>query len=287
VRALVTGGGGMLGGAVSATLRERGHEVVSLDRAALDVTDAAAVHRVIDAERPQVVMHCAAYTQVDAAESDPATAFLVNAEATGLVASACQRIGALVVYPSTDYVFAGTAREPYRPEDPTSPINHYGRSKLAGEQAVLQAGRALVVRTSWLYGSGGKNFVDTITRLAAERDRLEVVADQTGRPTWTGSLAQALARLAEVGASGVFHVTDGGPPVTWFDFAEKILSLQNLRVQVVPVGSDALARPAARPAFSVLDCSKAEIVLKSSLALWQDTLSEYLGRGTENRFRQA
>ena len=272
----MTGARGMLGSAMVPALAARGHEVLACDRASLDVTDAAAVSEVLGASRPDAVVQCAAYTAVDAAEDEPASAFRVNADGAGVVAAACQRIGALFVYPSTDYVFPGTATEPYRPQHDTEPVNTYGRSKLDGERAALAAGRALVVRTSWLYGSGGTNFVDTMSRLAATRPQVEVVADQRGRPTWTGTLSEAIARLVERGATGVLHVTNGGPPVTWFDFAKIVLSLQGLTARVVPVSTAALRRPARRPAYSVLDCSDAEGLLGGPLPPWPDALAEYL-----------
>lgn len=267
----------MLAHALVPALRGRGHEVVALGRAALDVTDEAAVHARIAAERPDVVVQCAAYTAVDAAEADEAGAFRVNADATRYVAAACQRMGARLVYPSTDYVFPGDAARPYRPADPTGPINAYGRSKRAGEEAALRADGALVVRTSWLYGAGGTNFVDTMRRLARERDRLQVVDDQVGRPTWTGSLARTLAGLIEAGAAGIFHATGGGPYVSWYGFARRILKACSPEVIVEPVNSTAFPRPAPRPAHSGLDCTATERVLGAPMPDWRVALAEFLG----------
>lgn len=281
MRVLITGGGGMLAQALAPALRNQDHEVLSLRRAELDITDSAAVAKTIRGYSPDVVVQCAAYTAVDAAESDHEDAFRVNAEATGHVARECQRVGGLFVYPSTDYVFPGVAMHPYRPDDPTGPINAYGRSKLAGEQAALEAGTALIVRTSWLYGAGGGNFVDTISRLARERDHIEVVSDQRGRPTWTISLASALTRLIEMRAAGIFHVTDVGEPVTWFELAREILRIQGLDRAIVPISTAAFGRPARRPPFSVLDCSKTEGVLQYALRHWRDSLSAYLRQQVE------
>lgn len=279
MRVLVTGAGGMLARALVAELRRREHEVVPLDRSRLDVTDDQAVEARLQAESPEVVMQCAAYTAVDAAETEEAAAMRVNVYATRSVARVCQRIGALLVYPSTDYVFSGRGDRPYRPTDPPDPLNAYGRTKLAGERAALQAGEALVVRTSWLYGTGGTNFVDTISRLARERDRLEVVDDQIGRPTWTGSLARTLADLLEERVVGTFHATDGGEPVTWFGFARQILAEQSLETPIAPTNSAAFPRPAARPAYSVLDCAATEEVIGRPLPDWRDTLAQYLMSG--------
>ncbi|HET8655028.1 MAG TPA: dTDP-4-dehydrorhamnose reductase [Longimicrobiaceae bacterium] len=279
MRIVVTGAGGMLAADLTPELERRGHEVRALTRAEMDVTDAAAARRVLVDSRPDAVIQCAAYTAVDDAEADEAGAFRVNADATRNVASACHEIGALFVYPSTDYVFAGGAGRPYRPEDTTAPLNAYGRSKRAGEEAARAARRALVVRTSWLYGAGGRNFVDMMLQLARERDRIEVVDDQVGRPTWTGSLARALAELTERGAEGVLHVTDAGEPVSWCGFAREILAGAFATVDVVAVPSSRFPRPAARPRYSVLDCSTAERVLGRALPPWRESLARYLGRG--------
>ncbi len=277
MKVLVTGAGGMLARALVPELRSRGHEVVALDRAALDVTDERAVTERVLGERPGVVVQCAAYTAVDAAEEEEDLAFRVNAGAAGFVARACDQIGALFVYPSTDYVFRGNGTHPYRPGDPPDPVNAYGRSKLGGETASRGASRSLVVRTSWLYGEGGKNFVDTISRLARERDRLEVVEDQVGRPTSTASLAWIICELIDSGSEGTFHATDGGEPVSWLGFAREIVSRLALEIPVFPVSSATLHRAAARPGYSVLELSGTEAVIGRALPHWKEALARYLG----------
>lgn len=279
MRVLVTGAGGMLARALVAELRHRDHEVVALDRSELDVTDEEAVEARLRAESPEAVVQCAAFTAVDAAEAEVPTAMRVNAEATRYLAGACQRIGALLVYPSTDYVFSGKGNRPYRPTDPPDPVNAYGRTKLAGERAAREAGKALVVRTSWLYGAGGSNFVDTISRLARERDRLEVVDDQVGRPTWTVSLARTVVDLLERRVVGTFHATDGGEPVSWFGVASRILVERSLATPILPVGSATFPRPARRPAYSVLDCSATEDAIGRLLPDWGEMLARYLKGG--------
>lgn len=281
MKVLVTGAGGMLAYALVPLLRARGHEVVALDRAALDVTDEAAVHARISAERPDAVVQCAAYTAVDRAEEDEAEAVRVNATATGYVARACDSVGAWLVYPSTDYVFSGAATVPYRPDDPPDPVNAYGRSKLAGEHAALEAERPLVVRTSWLYGDGGANFVATILRIAREGQPLRVVDDQWGRPTWTGTLAAAIASLTESGSRGVFHVTGGGEPVSWYGFAREIVALANAGAPPVAVRTGDLSRPARRPVYSVLECAATEQRIGEVLPDWRESLCRYLGVGGE------
>jgi dTDP-4-dehydrorhamnose reductase len=276
MKILVTGAGGMLSHALVPILHTSGHDVVAVGRAELDVTERDAVERRVQAERPDAVVQCAAYTAVDRAEREEELAFMVNAEATGYVADACQRIGAMLVYPSTDYVFAGTGDRPYRPEDATGPINAYGRSKLAGERAASRCDRSLVVRTSLLYGAGGSNFVDTIRRLAAERESLDVVDDQTGRPTTTAEFSRTVARLLELGAAGTFHATGGGPATTWYGLAREIVGRMGGSTEVRPVPSSRFPRPAQRPAYSMLECSATERVTGREFRDWRDSLSAYL-----------
>lgn len=273
---VVTGSDGMLACALVPELRGRGHEVAALPRVQLDITDEAAVRARFQALTPDVVVQCAAYTRVDEAERDEENAFLVNAHGALIVARAAQEVGARMVYPSTDYVFDGHAERPYRPADPVGPRSVYGCSKLAGEIATRQHDRSLVVRTSWLYGPGGAHFISTITRLARERDRLEVVDDQVGRPTSTRTLAAAIAALTEAGASGVHHVTDGGEPVSWFGLAREALRQQGIETALTPVTTERFPRPAPRPAYSVLDCGGAEALLGAPLPDWRVSLAAHL-----------
>lgn len=273
---LITGAGGMLAKAMTPALEGSGHRVTPFSRAELDITDHRSVEAELKAHRPDVVVQCAAFTAVDAAEERPAEAFAVNAEGTFNVARACQRIGAMFVYPSTDYVFRGTSKRPYRVDDPVDPVNSYGRSKAAGEEAAREADRYLVVRTSWLYGAGGANFVDTMSRLGRERESLSVVDDQVGRPTWTATLADAIADLLERGTTGIAHCTDVGDPVSWYGFARETLRLQGIETPVEPVGSEAFPRPAPRPAYSVLDCTETEAILGRPLPRWEEALRRYL-----------
>ena len=266
----------MLARAVVHELLRRGHEVDAPSRSELDVTDEAALCARILQMEPDVVFQCAAFTAVDDAEACFDEALRVNAEATASAARACHKTGAALVYPSTDYVFSGTGDRPYRPDDPTDPLNAYGRSKRAGEEAAGEAGRWLVVRTSWLYGAGGRNFVDTVRGLARERDRLEVVDDQVGRPTWTGTLARVTVELVSRGAEGIHHVTDGGEPVSWWGVAKEIVERIGSPAEVVPVSSERFARPARRPGYSVLDCSGAERVVGEGMPGWREVLGRYL-----------
>ena len=275
MKVLVTGAGGMLARALVPRLEEAGHEVVPLNRAALDVTEEATVASVVQRIEPEVVIQCAAYTNVDGAEKDEAGAFLLNAEATSHVGRVCQKIGAVLVYPSTDYVFSGESEQPYQTTDPISPLNAYGRSKAAGEEAARQA-KALIVRTSWLYGFGGRNFVETISRLAAEREELRIVADQVGLPTWTSSLSGVIVQLLKVRALGTFHAADGVEAVSWYQFAQEILDFRGLKTKTVPVSSASYGAAAKRPRYSVLDCTSTEEVIGAKMPVRKAALAEYI-----------
>lgn len=275
MRVLITGAAGMLAQTARAEFLARGHQVDALDRAALDITDAAAVDDVVRALRPDAVLQGAAYTRVDDAERDEPAAHFVNATATAHLARACRTVGARLVYPSTDYVFDGRATSPYTPDAPTAPLGAYGRSKLAGEVAARGAGEWLVVRTSWLYGAGGKNFVDTILERARQGEALRVVADQRGSPTWTGDLARVIATLLERQApSGVYHATNRGE-TTWYGLAVEALRLAGGDAAVAPVPTTEFLRPAPRPAYSVLDCAATEAIV-GEIPGWREGLAAYV-----------
>ena len=264
MRLLVTGAGGMLGREVVRVAAE--HDVSSLTHADLDVTDRDAVAR---AARDSVVINCAAFTDVDGAETDEDVATRVNGEAAGHLAAAARA----VVYPSTDYVFDGSKGTPYVESDPTGPRSAYGRSKLAGEHAVARANpRHIIVRTSWLFGPGGRNFVDTMLTAASERDELRVVDDQIGCPTYSGHLAAALVELATSDAYGIHHVAGAGA-CSWFEFAIEIFRQADVGVRVVPCSTDEFPRPAPRPAYSVLGSERPDAI---RLPDWHEGLAAYL-----------
>ena len=246
---IVMGANGMLGQDLEALLRERGEQVTSLDREEADITRGS-----LELPPADVVVNCAAFTAVDAAEADEPAAFAVNAVGAANVARAAHRVGARVVQISTDYVFAGDADAPYAELAPPAPRSAYGRTKLAGEWAVrAENPRHLVVRTAWLYGAHGPCFPRTIARAAAERGALDVVADQVGQPTWTVDLADLVVRLVAADApAGVYHGTSSGE-VSWHGFAQAVVAAAGLDPEIVrPTTSDAYVRPAARPAYSVL-----------------------------------
>lgn len=277
-RVTVTGAGGMLGRAVVAAFHDAGFEVIPLDHAALDVTDVGAVRRVTAEVRPRLVINCAAYTDVDRAESEPEKAMTVNALGPRNLALACLDLGVELVHISTDYVFSGSKGEPYNVRDPCDPINAYGKSKARGENHVRSLlSSSYIVRTSWLFGPGGGNFIDTVLELGRDREVIPVVNDQRGCPTFTEDLAGALVELVRTGAYGTYHITNSGS-ATWYELACLAVRLAGLRVKVVPVSSDAFSRPARRPRNSVLDPFPFKETVGRLLPRWEDAVSRYLLR---------
>jgi dTDP-4-dehydrorhamnose reductase len=258
-----------------------GHELIGMTRAELDVSDERSVAGAFERARPEAVLNCAAWTDVDGAESHPEEAHAVNARGAGNLAAAAAAAGVALLHVSTDYVFDGEARRdgsgsprPYLESDATGPRSVYGHSKLAGERLVLDASpRHAVVRSSWLFGAGGRNFADTMLRLAGERDAVEVVTDQVGCPTWTGHLAPALLGLLEREASGLAHLAGGGH-VSWNGFAREIFrqAERDCRVDDTTTAA-APARAATRPAWSALESERADVL---PLPPWQDGLAGYL-----------
>ncbi len=289
MRVLITGASGLLGGALARVARRRGHEVAAPSRDVLDVTRVDEVRRCILEEAPHLIAHCAAFTRVDEAENDPETARAVNDAGTDHVARAAAEVGALLLYPSTDYVFDGRKTTPYLASDRPNPINAYGRSKLAGEIRVQASGaRWLIARMSWLYGRGGRNFVDAVLARARAGERLRIVTDQVGRPTWSDSVSRTLFELTERGVTGVVHVADRGE-ATWAELARATLEMSGLEPAVEEVTSEEWGAAAPRPARSVLDLGEVEAMLGRSLPHWRDNLAAYLessGRRNGDRQRQ-
>jgi dTDP-4-dehydrorhamnose reductase len=272
MRLLVTGAGGMLGQDVIRAARAAGHDPVGVDRWALDVVDRDRVRRALAAASPDAVINCAAWTDVDGAESSPAEAFAVNAAGAGHVAQGAAAAGALTVHVSTDYVFDGTRDEPYVESHSTRPLSVYGRSKLEGEQAVEQAApEHVIVRSAWLFGAGGPNFVETMLRLAGERGSVAVVTDQVGCPTWTAHLAAALVELAGSDRRGVLHVAGAGA-CSWHEFAEEIFVQAGVPCRVERITTAEMGRPAARPANGALRSERGAPELPS----WREGLAGYL-----------
>ena len=274
MKVLVTGAAGMLGRDVVQGAPE-GVQVIATDAAELDITDSLSVRRAVDSQRPDWIINCAAYTAVDRAESEPQVAERVNHSAVRVLASACESHGARLCHVSTDYVFAGDATEAYREDDPVGPINRYGATKLAGEQAALAAG-ALIVRTQWLFGVHGKSFPRTMWDRANAGQPTRVVDDQVGRPTYTVDLAAAAWSLIESGASGVFHVTNAGPPISWFALATRIFEAAGRAELLSPCGTEDYPTPARRPTYSALDTTKLAVA-GLNLPPWQDAVDRFLG----------
>ncbi|HEY3571782.1 MAG TPA: dTDP-4-dehydrorhamnose reductase [Thermoanaerobaculia bacterium] len=275
MRCLVLGGTGMLGRAVVAEARSRGWAALGLSHAQADLGCRDSLLGWAERFRPEVVVNCAAYTKVDAAETDRERAFAVNGAGVANAAALAGRAGARLVQVSTDYVFDGEAREPYREDAPTAPLSVYGESKLEGERRALAQERSLVVRTSWLFGPRGHNFVATMVGLIEAGRPLRVVTDQVGCPTSTPSLARALLDLAARGASGVVNYQDR-EPVSWYAFAVEIARLWFGAVEVIPVTSAEFPRPARRPAYSVLDVGRFETIAGRRVEPWTNGLVETL-----------
>ncbi|MGD2138405.1 MAG: dTDP-4-dehydrorhamnose reductase [Gammaproteobacteria bacterium] len=283
MKILVTGAPGQLGSEVVRCFSSLGHDVIAPGKRDLNLLRPDQIRQSVADYRPDWVINCAAYTQVDKAESEAATAFRVNRDGAEYLAQAVARYGGRLLHVSTDYVFDGQQNRPYRETDATRPRSVYGRSKLAGEQAVQAAlPTAIVLRTAWVYGVRGRNFVKTMLRLAATGQELRVVDDQKGTPTAAADIAQAIAGLIQCGTSGVFHFTAAGE-TTWCGFATAILEEARrigFRIRtpsVVPISTGEYPVAAARPACSVLDTTKIQPCLDRPAPAWRDSLRTMLG----------
>lgn len=277
MRIFVTGWNGLLGTALVPLLRPR-HEVEGFGQEDADLTDQAYLRERFLRFRPEAVVHLAAFTAVDDCESREKDAFRVNALGSGIVAREAEEVGAAILALSTDYVFNGAGSRPYREEDLPDPRTAYGRSKLAGEEAIRSHPAWAVVRSAWLYGPGGRNFVDTILAALDARGEVRVVDDQVGCPTYTLDLAQGLIRLLEAKARGIYHLVNGGQ-ASWFELAREAARRTGRnpeRVRPAPTGE--VPRPAPRPAYSVLECGRAEREHGVRLRPWPDALAEYLSK---------
>lgn len=276
MRVLVTGAGGMLGYALLPVL-QADHEVIGLTRKDGDLCDEGAVRNIFEHQKPEVVIHLAAYTNVDGCELEPQKAKAGNEDATLNVAKAAEKAGASLLYISTDYVFDGKQEHPYREDDTPNPLSVYGRTKLMGERHIQNTlSRYFIVRTSWLFGPKGKNFVSTIFRLAGEKPEIRVVNDQKGSPTYTRHLAQKLAELITRDEYGIYHITGQGS-CTWFEFARKIVGFGGFqKVRVTPVSTQEFVRPAPRPACSILANQRLASLGIGLLSEWEIGLQDYL-----------
>jgi dTDP-4-dehydrorhamnose reductase len=273
---LITGANGQLGVDLVACFENYRYSVKGYGRQGLDITDAEQVNEIFREVRPDIVIHSAAHTKVDLAESEPDEAFRINAYGTRNVASAAEQIGAKLVYVSTDYVFNGQGTVPYDEFYPTDPLGVYGKSKLAGEQFVRELhSRFYIVRTSWVYGKHGNNFVKTMLKLAQEKDSLSVVADQVGSPSYTVDVAACIADLVASSKYGTYHVSNSGI-CSWYDFAKAIFEEANVNIQVNPITTDQFPRPAQRPAYSVMDHRALRVNGFPEMRHWREALCEFL-----------
>ena len=270
----------MLGRDVALAATNAGHQVSAQARTDLDVTDPAAVAERIERDRPDAVINCAAWTDVDGAEEHEADAMAVNGTGAGNVAAGAAAAGAKVVYVSSDYVFDGEKDSPYFEVDEPGPLSAYGRTKLAGEEATGAANkRHFVVRSSWLFGIGGGNFVETMLQLAADHGEVLVVRDQVGSPTYTWHLASGLVRLIEGSAFGIHHMAAAGA-CSWYDFAREVFDQAKIECKVMSATTDMLARPAPRPRYSALGTQREHPILLPS---WRDGLAGYLAQRAAER----
>jgi dTDP-4-dehydrorhamnose reductase len=280
MKLLVAGAAGMLGRDVMLAAGNAGHDVVGFGRAELDVTDPAGLEKKFDMERPDVVVNCAAWTDVDGAEEAEEAAFAVNGTGSGNIAAAAARVGASIVYVSSDYVFDGAKGAPYVESDQVAPLSAYGRTKLAGEEATAAANkRHFIVRSAWLFGIGGGNFVETMLRLAADHGEVLVVRDQVGSPTYTWHLAYGIVRLIEGIEFGIHHMAAAGQ-CSWYEFAREIFEQAKVECKVLSGTTEMLGRPAPRPPFSALTSQREHAI---RLPSWQDGLAGYLAQRQAER----
>lgn len=279
---LVTGANGQLGSEMRRVAASSSNSYIYTDVAELDITDAAAVKAFVESESIDVVVNCAAYTNVDRAEDDFAMADLLNNRAAGNLAEACREVDATLIHISTDYVFLGDKNTPCRESEPTNPIGAYGRTKLAGEESIVASGcKSLIFRTAWLYSEYGNNFVKTMQRLTAERDSLTVVFDQVGTPTYAGDLAALIYKVVEEqlyrGNEGVYHYSNEGV-CSWYDFAQQIAKLSGNECDIQPCYSSEFPSKVQRPHFSVLDKSKVKCTFGVKVPYWVESLELCINR---------
>lgn len=274
---LVTGANGQLGNEIRRRSKASANRYIFTDVAELDITDAEAVMRLAQKERPSVIINCAAYTNVDKAEDDEQTAHLINCTAVANLASAAKAVDAVLVHISTDYVFDGCGCTPYTEDAEVAPTGAYGRTKLAGERAVAESGcRYVIIRTAWLYSSFGRNFVKTMRTLTGEREALQVVFDQVGTPTYAGDLADAILHIVEeerYNKCGVYHYSNEGV-CSWYDFAKEICTMSGNGCNINPCHSNEFSSKVARPHYSVLDKSKIKQTFGLSIPHWKESLAK-------------
>ncbi|HQH99691.1 MAG TPA: dTDP-4-dehydrorhamnose reductase [Deltaproteobacteria bacterium] len=280
MKILITGVKGLLGHEVAQVCREQGDATIETDIASpdlpLDITDPGAIRGILSSRKPDWLINCAAYTDVDGCESNEHIAFALNAQAPGTLARACEEYGTKLLHISTDYVFNGCKESPYTEDDKTDPLSIYGKSKLAGEIGVQEGiEHYIIIRTQWLFGPHGKNFVSTILNIAKDKESISVVNDQRGSPTYSKDLARAIRTLIGCDARGIYHVCNRGH-ATWFDLAKSAIEAVELPTKVVPVGTKDFPRPAHRPANSILSTKRFTETTGKIMPPWQISLHQYI-----------
>jgi len=277
MKLLLIGSNGMLARDVIQAF-QAGNEVILCDHPDIDIRQADSVTAFVERHRPDWVLNCAAYTNVDGAEIERDLAFAINADGPGILARACREQGAWLCHISTDFVFDGCTQEPYLETDPAVPLSVYGQSKLAGEQRIQETfDDYLIVRTSWMFGRGGKNFITTICRLAADNPEVRVVDDQYGCPTSAADLAAILRLALEKNLRGIYHACNAGV-CTWFELAREAVALSGIDSHVVPIATGQMPRPARRPAYSAMNCSKISRDCGLHIRHWRDALRDYIAQ---------
>ncbi len=277
MKILVTGSGGMLAKQIINHFKREKISIIGLKREELNITNSTQLREKIETHEPDLIINCAAYTKVDMAEIEKDRAFILNALAPYFIAEICRKNNIFFVHISTDYIFSGEKKEPYHPFDTPNPLNYYGLTKLYGEHYIINSGcDYLIVRTSWLYGPEGNNFLTKILRATEEKDEIEVINDQFGAPTSTFTLAKYLLKLIEKNAHGIFHLTDrAGNGISWYTFAKKIVEVFDRKLKIVPISTkDSIKRPAQRPFYSTLDISATEYFLNEKLPYWEISLGD-------------
>jgi dTDP-4-dehydrorhamnose reductase len=275
MKILVTGSDGLIGTNILPYLSKQ-FEIIPMTEKQWDILDRKLGEKIFSRYQPDILINLAAITNVDACEDASELAYRVNVKGAGVLADLCGKYNVRLLHFSTDYVFDGTSTRAYTEEDTPNPLSVYGRSKLLGEKKVLESRpSSLVIRTEWIYGKGGENFISKVTKIAREKNRVEVVDDQTGAPTFAQDLAEPLKALIDQNRSGIYHVTNSGA-CTWFQFTKEIFSILHIDVPCLPISSAQVQRRAKRPACSVLDCSKLRNDTGLSMRPWQEALKHYL-----------
>ncbi|MCD9023646.1 dTDP-4-dehydrorhamnose reductase [Cohnella silvisoli] len=276
MKVLITGAEGQVGRELVSVFENRGCEVYAYGRSDLDITNGERVSETVNRIKPDAIVHSAAYTKVDQAEADPDQAFLINGTGTKNVVLAAEAVGSKFVYISTDYVFDGKGIKPYNEQHPVNPVSVYGKSKLAGEQVVRSLhSRYFIVRTSWVYGQYGHNFVKTMLKLAEDKYSVSVVADQIGSPTYAVDLAECISRIVQSSQYGIYHVSNSGS-CSWYEFAKAIYEEAGISLTLQPVDSDAFPRLAKRPNYSVMDHNNLISNGFGEMRNWREALAEFI-----------